>query len=93
MRKQIGLTPIPYHWHNAYLDMDAFLAGAPSSLKHVRTEDFSSLYFVISRVFNAALTPPGEEPDYMAKVNEIAAQLPSMGDNGPLKVFIFESHE
>jgi SAM-dependent methyltransferase len=90
LRGRIGLDPIPYHWHNNYLDIPAFLHRVPATLRHVRTEDFSSLYFVMSRVFNAALTPPGEAPDYMAKINRIAAELPSFGDNGPLKLFEFE---
>ena len=90
LRGKIGLDPIAYHWHNNYLDMPAFLARVPKTLRHCRTEHFSSLYFVISRVFNAALTPAGEAPDYDAEINRIAAALPSMGDSGPLKLFEFE---
>lgn len=90
MRRCIGLETIPYHWHNTYIDVDAFLDRIPNELRHVHTEDFSSLYFVISRVFNAALTSEGQSPDYMADINKLAASLPSMGDKGPLKLFVFE---
>jgi SAM-dependent methyltransferase len=93
LREEAGLEPIAYHWHNLYLDQDTFLAGVPDSLRRVEIDNFASLYFVISRVFNAKLTPPGESPDYMAEINKIAAQLPSFGDHGPLKLFVFEKVE
>lgn len=90
MREAVGLTPIPYHWHNLYLDQDAFLAGLPRHLKLVTIDSFASLYFVISRVFNAKMTPPGQAPDYLAEVNRIAGALPSFGDHAPLKLFLIE---
>ena len=90
LRERVGLDPIPYHWHNLYLDEDRFLAEIPSSLKHAKTENFASLYFAVSRVLNAKLTPEGEEPDYRATVNKIAFLLPSFGNYGPLKLFLFE---
>jgi hypothetical protein len=83
-RQKVGLTPIPYHWHNLYLDEPAFLARVPRFLRHVATDSFASLYFVISRVFNAKLTPAGQTPDYLAEINKIAAALPSFGDCAPL---------
>lgn len=90
MREAVGLTPIPYHWHNLYLDQDAFIAGLPKHLKLVEIDSFASLYFVISRVFNAKLTPPGQAPDYLAEINKISGQLPSFGDHAPLKLFAIE---
>ena len=90
LRGKVGLEPIPYHWHNLYLDEDEFLIRIPETLKHVGTDQFSSLYYVISRVFNAKLTPKGQEPDYLAEINQIAWELPSFGDYGPHKLFLFE---
>lgn len=90
LRELVGLPSVPYHWHNLYLDEPKFLKRIPPSLKHIGTDNFSSLYFVISRVFNAKLTPEGEEPDYLAEINRIASELPSFGDYGPLKLFLFE---
>jgi hypothetical protein len=86
----VGLPSISYHWHNCYLDEDAFLAGIPPNLELVKVDPFASLYFVISRVLNAKLTPAGQPPDYLSEINKIAAQLPSFGDQGPLKLFVFE---
>lgn len=89
LRARVGLDPIPYHWHNLYLDEPPFLAGVPASLELVATDAFSSLYYLISRVFNARLTPPGRAPDYTAEINRIATRLPSVGDVGPHKIWAF----
>jgi SAM-dependent methyltransferase len=90
LRERVGLDPIPYHWHNLYLDEPRFLERTPPTLRHLHTDNFASLYFVISRVFNAKLTPRGQAPDYLAEINRIAAALPSFGDCAPLKLFLFE---
>jgi SAM-dependent methyltransferase len=90
LRLRVGLDPIPYHWHNLYLDEAAFLKRMPRFLSHVATDNFASLYFVISRVFNAKLTAPGQAPDYMSEINRLAAALPSFGDCAPLKLFLYE---
>lgn len=90
LRAMVGLAPVPYHWHNLYLDEDEFLRRIPATLKHLETRNFASLYFLISRVFNAKLTPEGQDPDYLAEINKIAVQIPSCGDFGPLKLFLFE---
>jgi SAM-dependent methyltransferase len=89
LRKQVGLEEIPYHWHNFYLDEDEFLAQIPSCLSLEKIDHFSSLYSVISRVFNAKLTPKGSAPDYLAEINRIARILPSFGKYGPIKMFVF----
>lgn len=90
LRERVGLDPIPYHWHNLYLDESEFRRRIPASLRLIAIDNFSSLYYVISRVFNAKLTPKGQAPDYFAEINKIARQLPSMGDYGPHKVFVLE---
>ena len=90
VRKCVDLPAIDNHWHNLYIDEPAFLARVPRSLRHVDTVAFSSLYYLISRVFNAKLTPPGQSPDYLAEINKIAMQLPSVGNFGPHKLFVFE---
>lgn len=90
LRGRVGLNPIPFHWHNLYLDEPEFLRRIPKNLRLVQVDAFASLYFMISRVFNAKLTPEGQAPDYLAEINQIAAKLPSVGDCAPLKLFLFE---
>lgn len=93
LRVRVGLEPIPYHWHNLYLDEPQFQRRIPAPLRLVAIDNFSSLYYVISRVFNARLTPEGQAPDYLAEINKIASQLPSMGDCGPHKLFVLEKKD
>lgn len=90
MRQMVGLEPIAYHWHNLYIDETAFLERIPEGLRYIEMDNFASLYFVISRVFNAKLTASGQVPDYLAEINKIAAMLPSFGDCAPLKLFLLE---
>lgn len=90
LRALVDLEPIPEHWHNHYIDEDRFLGEVSSKLELKEVDAFSSLYYVISRVFNAKLTPEGEKPDYMAEINQISCRLPSIGDYGPHKLYLFE---
>jgi SAM-dependent methyltransferase len=90
LRKAVGLGSIKTHWHNLYLDEQAFLAGIPKALRLIAIEPFASLYYIASRVFNAKLTPEGEAPDYLAPINHIASLLPPVGDCGPHKIYVFE---
>jgi len=90
MRTYAGLPEIPSRWHNLFIDEDEFFNNIPSNLKHIKTENFSSLYFVISRVFNAKLTPENKDPDYMSEINKLARNIPTFGNYSPLKLFHFE---
>ena len=90
MRMSVGLPDIPTRWHNLFIDENKFFQNIPSDLKHIKTENFSSLYFFISRVLNAKLTPKGEDPDYMSEMNKLARLIPTFGDYSPLKLFQFE---
>jgi len=90
LRSSVGLAPIPEHWHNLYIDEDRFLADVGNRLRLEKVDSFSSLYYVASRVFNAKLTPEGEKPDYLADINKVSCQLPSFGDYGPHKLYLFK---
>ncbi|NOX40552.1 MAG: methyltransferase domain-containing protein [Alphaproteobacteria bacterium] len=89
LRNAAGLSEIEVHWHNRYLDEDEFIAALSDEMIYVQTVAFSSLYYIASRVFNAALTSEGDSPDYMAEINKCARKLPSVGDCGPHKLFLF----
>ncbi len=88
-RARVGLTEIPNHWHNRYIDERKFIDALKADLQHIETDRFSSLYYLISRVFNAKMTPEGESPDYLAEINRIACDLPSVGDFGPHQAWVF----
>ncbi len=91
LRTRVGLYEITTRWHNLYLS-EAGLAPTWESLFDLDTVDnFSSLYYLASRIFNARLAEiAGNEPSYDHPINQIAAELPSVGDYGPLKLFIFK---
>lgn len=88
LRKIVGLSEIPVRWHNLYFREKALVGFLKGYFKIIEIDNFESLYYIASRVFNAKLTPEGQKPDYNAKINKIAAQLPSVGDYGPTKVFV-----
>jgi hypothetical protein len=74
------------------LDEPKFLERLPTSLELIATKKISSLYYVISRVFNAKLMPEGQSPDYLADINKISSALPSIGDYGPHKLFVLKKN-
>jgi SAM-dependent methyltransferase len=90
LRAAVGLDLIKTHWHNLYLDEPAFLDRIPKTLHLVAVESFASLYYIASRVFNAKLTPDGQSPDYLAPLNQVASRVPSVGDCGPHKLYVFD---
>jgi ubiquinone/menaquinone biosynthesis C-methylase UbiE len=89
-REVAGLPLIGTRWHNLYLDEEA-LGATWSGLFQLETIDnFSSLYYLASRIFNARLAQDQhQDPSYDHPLNQLAARLPSFGDIGPLKVFVF----
>jgi SAM-dependent methyltransferase len=50
LRESVGLSPIAQHWHNLFLDWDAFAAHVRPQFEIVERRGFS-LYYVLTRVF------------------------------------------
>lgn len=91
LRKITGLSEIATRWHNLYIDENWFFSVSRRYFSLVETNNFSSLYYIASRVFNAKLAASeGKQPDYHHPINQIAARLPSIGDYGPLKIFVLK---
>jgi len=90
MRAIVGLNEIPMRWHNQYFDEKLLFGFLEQYFEILEINNFASLYYIASRVFNAKLTPSGKEPNYLAEINKIAAQLPSVGDYGPTKIFVLK---
>ena len=87
-RAQIGLPLIAMPWHNLYLDEDAILPAIASGFELKEVNHFASTYYLISRTITAKLAAPGEEPNYLSPINQVAAQLPSLGDYAPHRLFV-----
>jgi len=89
LREKFNLNRISQPWHNLYLD-ENMLSSVKKEFKLIKKVRFSSSYYVCSRIINARIAADsGKEPDYMSPINEIGAMLPSMGDYGQGKIFVF----
>lgn len=91
LRQRVGLKPVVAPWHNRYLKDDEIRTlGLPGvTLENVIYH--SSTYYFLSRVVNAWLAArEGKEPDYDSPVNELALQLPVIGDLGQGRVWVWK---
>jgi len=90
LRERIGLPRITPPWHNRYL-LDAELDQA--NIPGVELEDikyFTSTYYFLSRVVNAWLAArEKKQPDYDAPINQLALELPSSGDLGQTRLWLW----
>lgn len=96
-RREWGLQDIPMPPFNNYLDEELLAADAPPSLELVETRDFSSSYFVATRVFkpllSQALGGRVDAADPLALFNRWASSLPAAGDFGTQRLFVFRRRE
>lgn len=94
LRHAVGLSAIVPPWHNRYLQEaevhHAHIPGAYCETSFAHT----STYYVMSRVINAWLAHlRGREPKYDALVNRLASRLPSLGNIGQGRIWVWRRHE
>ena len=93
-RAEWGLDPIAMPPFNNYLDQDAVIEAARPALELVELRNFSSTYYVGTRVLKPLLARlAGDAVDASAPDmhwNRWVAQLPPVGDYGTQKLFVFE---
>ena len=90
MREGLHLPAITAPWHNRYLHNEELLKNHISHLTLEDVNHFSSTYYFLSRVVNASLaTKEGKEPKYDAPINKLALELPSIGDFGQGKIWVW----
>lgn len=92
LREKLNLEPITPPWHNRYFP-DENIAElqnfAPIQL--VEVNNFSSTYYFLSRVLNAALAAQANQmPSYDSPLNKLALSLPSIGDMGQGKIWVWK---
>jgi ubiquinone/menaquinone biosynthesis C-methylase UbiE len=91
LREQVGLQPVVAPWHNRYLKDSELQALSIPGVTLERVIFHSSTYYFLSRVVNAWLAArEGKEPDYDSPVNELALQLPAIGDLGQGRVWVWK---
>lgn len=73
VRLQFGLDILEKHWNNLYID-ETVLEKHLSRDFHLVSKESFSLYILLSRVINAALSLP-KEPRFNAPINKLAYEL------------------
>ncbi len=90
LREQIGLPAVTPPWHNRYMrdaELDTF---THAGIKLEGMNFYSSTYYFLSRVVNAWLAAQeGKEPEYEAPINQLAMQLPSIGEMGQGRIWLW----
>ena len=94
LRKQIGLEAVSPPWHNRYFrDDDLAQLSIPDVILE-KTDFYSSTYYFLSRVVNAWLAKrEGKEPEYDAAVNQLALELPAIGQLGQGRIWVWRKNE
>jgi ubiquinone/menaquinone biosynthesis C-methylase UbiE len=90
LRQDAGLNPISPPWHNRYFrDADLERLAIPGA-RLERVDDYSSTYYFLSRVVNAwDAAQRGVEPRYDSPINQLALRLPSIGQMGQGRVWLW----
>ena len=90
LRARVGLYEIKPPWHNRYFRESEIIQETLPGLILERLEDYSSTYYFLSRVVNAWLAAQEDkEPSYDALVNQLALNLPPIGDVGQGKIWLW----
>lgn len=93
-RKEWGLSDIPMPAFNSYIDQDRLIESVSSYLKLVELINFSSTYYVCTRILKPllikALRADIDAANPRMEWNRWFAQLPAWGDYGTQKLFVFQ---
>lgn len=91
LRREFGLDELKQPWHNLYINGENFAKSVADIFELVDIVDFSSTYYIGSRVFQPFLKGMlSQSTDYSSEINRLFAQLPSYGDYGIQKLFVFK---
>jgi ubiquinone/menaquinone biosynthesis C-methylase UbiE len=90
LRADAGLEKVVPPWHNRYLKDTEINSLIIQDVKLEGINYYSSAYYFLSRVVNAWLAKQeGNEPSYDASVNQLALLLPSFGEIGQGRIWIW----
>ena len=91
IRRDFGLSEIPVRDHNNFFDQKLLRKFMQSYFELSNEENISSSYYLVSRIIYSSICEKnGLAPDYRDIHHELAAQLPFVGDFGPVKALTFE---
>lgn len=92
LRLLANLSTIKNHWHNLYISEEKLLPYIKRFFHILVIDNFSSTYYIGSRIFNALSAKDREHPNYLSFINEVAVKLPSLGDYSPLKILFLQKN-
>jgi len=91
-RENAGLSRIVPPPHTRYINDDEVADLFMPGMVLERKVDFTSSYYFISRVVNAWQAKQlGQEPSYDAPVNALADLIPSVGDVGQVRMWVWRA--
>lgn len=94
MRKCLDLPAIEPPWHNRYLRDDEIALLRIPGVELEAVNDYSSTYYFISRVLNAAIAKQeNREPEYECQLNALAMKLPPFGNVGQGRMWIWMKNQ
>lgn len=94
LRQEFGLQPIPQPWFNLYLDEEKlFPFMEKNNLQRIEVINFSSTYYIGSRVIQPFVIGKNKEPDYNSEINHLFSLLPSYGNYGTQKIYRFRKEK
>lgn len=86
-RTALGLSAISIRWHNHFLDEARFLSELGRWFEDVVIDDFSSTYYLVTRVaYSAMCAAEGTTPDYDHPLHRIAVDMPPSGRFSPIRL-------
>lgn len=90
LRAEFGLEEIPQPWFNLYFDDNKVVAFMKkSNMENIGIVNFSSTYYIGSRVLQPFIIGKNKEPRYDSEINRLFSILPSYGDYGTQKLYHF----
>jgi ubiquinone/menaquinone biosynthesis C-methylase UbiE len=90
LREGVGLPPIVSPWHNRYFRDSEINEITFPGIKLEGINYYSSTYYLLSRVVNAYMAAQeGKDPNYDAPINQLALRLPSVGDLGQGRIWLW----
>jgi SAM-dependent methyltransferase len=96
-REEWGLGPIPMPPFNNYLDVDAVVEELTPSARLLELANFSSSYYVGTRLLKPLLAQASQAPidpaDPDTDWNRWCSMLPPAGDYGVQVLFVFQKHQ
>jgi len=90
LRVSVDLEPYEAPWHNRYLRDEEINGINVPGIKLETIDYYSSTYYFLSRVINASIAKNEDKiPKYDAFVNQLALKLPSIGELGQGRIWVW----